>query len=71
MSNSAFAGSPLLILPDLLLENGLITQSELDAKPSFSQYKTEFSKVIPFKAIKEAGNEVLFSNHIQLIFHYY
>ena len=36
MSSSAFAGSPLLISPDLLVNEGLIEQQSLEALPEFS-----------------------------------
>lgn len=49
MANSAFAGNPLLISPELLFEAGYVTESDLQNKPEFSSYTTEFDKVIPFK----------------------
>lgn len=49
MSSSAFAGSPLLISPDLLFQEGLLDRADLDNSPTFSPYTTEFSKVIPYK----------------------
>ncbi|MDR3629024.1 MAG: 4-alpha-glucanotransferase [Desulfocapsaceae bacterium] len=49
MSTSAFAGSPLLISPDLLYQNGLISQQTRDDHPDFSPFTTEFAKVIPYK----------------------
>ncbi len=49
MSSSAFAGSPLLISLDLLLEDNLILREELEASPLFSKYTTEFTKVTLFK----------------------
>ncbi len=49
MSLSAFAGSPLLISPDLLLEEGLIRKSSLEMAPAFSEYSTDFAKVTAFK----------------------
>ncbi|MEK6201184.1 MAG: 4-alpha-glucanotransferase [Desulfobulbaceae bacterium] len=49
MSLSAFAGSPLLISPEILLEEGLISKSSLEMAPVFSEYSTEFSKVAAFK----------------------
>lgn len=49
MSSSAFAGSPLLISPDILFQDGLINRSDLENSPHFSPYSTEFSKVTPYK----------------------
>lgn len=49
MANSAFAGNPLLISPELLCEAGYISKSDLPDQPEFSTYTTEFDKVIPFK----------------------
>lgn len=49
MSNSAFAGNPLLISPDLLLEEGYLKQFNLDYVPEFSPYTTEFTRVVECK----------------------
>ncbi|MDO8948010.1 MAG: 4-alpha-glucanotransferase [Desulfocapsaceae bacterium] len=49
MSSSAFAGSPLLISPDLLLENGLIKESSLKTAPVFSEFSTDFPQVSLYK----------------------
>lgn len=48
-SSSAFAGSYLLISPELLLNQGLIDKEDVYSRPHFSPYTTEFTKVIPFK----------------------
>jgi 4-alpha-glucanotransferase len=50
MSISAFAGSPLLISPELLCEKNLISRRSMDNHDPFSPYTTEFSKIIPFKS---------------------
>ena len=50
MSSSAFAGSPLLISPEILHKDGLLTRQELQRRPSFSPYTTEYEKVTTFKA---------------------
>ena len=50
MSTSAFAGSPLLISPDLLYESGLIDQRSLSARPEFSRYLTDYREVDRYKA---------------------
>jgi 4-alpha-glucanotransferase len=49
MSTSAFAGSPLLISPELLHQHNLISRNSLENHPIFSPYTTEFSKVITYK----------------------
>ncbi len=49
MSTSAFAGSPLLISPDLLFADGLVTESELEDHPDFSPYRTDYQAVAEFK----------------------
>ncbi|MBU0945775.1 MAG: 4-alpha-glucanotransferase [Proteobacteria bacterium] len=49
MSTSAFAGSPLLISLELLVEKKLIDQSALDQAPQFSEYLTDYSAVTQFK----------------------
>jgi 4-alpha-glucanotransferase len=49
MSTSAFAGSPLLISPELLFEHNLIGRRSLDDHPEFSNYVTDFPKIISFK----------------------
>lgn len=49
MGTSAFAGSPLLIAPELLFQDGLLLQSDLDNKPVFSQYCAEFDVVAGYK----------------------
>ncbi|MBW6520906.1 MAG: 4-alpha-glucanotransferase [Desulfoarculaceae bacterium] len=50
MNASAFAGSPLLISPDLLLAEGLVQQKSLISEPVFSEYHTDFSTVATFKS---------------------
>lgn len=49
MSLSAFAGNPLLISPDLLYQEGLISSSDLLKTPEFSPYCVDFSGVRDFK----------------------
>src|SRR5262245_38298441 len=46
---SAFAGNPLLISPDLLVIDGLLTPAEVRDVPSFPAEQVAFSAVIPFK----------------------
>lgn len=46
---SAFAGSPYLISPDALLDDGLLRSEEVDPYPPFPAGRVEFGEVIPFK----------------------
>ncbi len=48
-SFSTFAGNPLLISPAILYEKGYLTSSELENTPIFSEEKTNYGNVIPFK----------------------
>lgn len=66
---SAFAGDELLISPELLYRQGLLTASEIKAVPEFSDDKVEYRRVIAFKdklfarafkAFKKAGGDVEF-----------
>ena len=56
MALSAFAGNPLLIGLDPLVEAGLLSKKDLEGAPEFSPYFVEFSKVKRFKqqALKKA-----------------
>jgi 4-alpha-glucanotransferase len=49
MSHSAFAGNPLVISPDLLLESGFIGAEDLPHIPAWSKYQVDFSAVTVFK----------------------
>ncbi len=49
MSTSAFAGNPLLISPDLLFQKNLISRDDLQSRPDFSQYITNFAEVSKYK----------------------
>ncbi|OGO49674.1 MAG: 4-alpha-glucanotransferase [Chloroflexi bacterium RBG_16_64_43] len=46
---SAFAGNPLLISPDRLVEAGLLTRAELDPMPVVSSQRVQFGQVIDYK----------------------
>lgn len=46
---SAFAGNPLLIAPERLAEDGLLTPAELDDHPHFPEGRVDFGAVIPWK----------------------
>jgi 4-alpha-glucanotransferase len=47
---SAFAGNPLLISPEILLERGYLSAADLKAGPDFPETRTDFECVAPFKA---------------------
>jgi len=49
MSTSAFAGSPLLISPDLLVKDGYLSQDQLIPLPSVSHYLTHYDTVTTYK----------------------
>ena len=49
MSTAAFAGSPLLISPELLYEDGLIAHTSLAPPSGFSPYTTHYKEVARFK----------------------
>lgn len=49
MSSSAFAGSWLLLSPELLLAADLISESSLANHPDFSPYLTDYNQVEEFK----------------------
>ncbi|MFC2135788.1 4-alpha-glucanotransferase [Bacteroidota bacterium] len=46
---SAFAGNPLLISPELLLDEGLLTKDDLNDIPESDSSKVDFGKVINYK----------------------
>jgi 4-alpha-glucanotransferase len=46
---SAFAGNPLLLSPDILVERGWLQLSDLADKPAFAEKSVEFERVIPWK----------------------
>lgn len=50
-SFSTFAGNPLLISPDILLEKGYLSESDLMDIPQFNQDCIEYGKVIEYKNI--------------------
>lgn len=53
---SAFAGNTLLISPERLVEEGLLSQQDLDGAPDFPEERIDFGNVITFKnaLLKEA-----------------
>jgi 4-alpha-glucanotransferase len=48
-SFSAFAGNPLLVSPDKLLEDGLLAESDLSDVPAFPTDRVNYGDVIEFK----------------------
>src|SRR5690606_18031761 len=49
-SFSAFAGNPLLISPEMLVKDGLLSKKDLSSVPSFHEQKVEFEAVSKYKA---------------------
>jgi len=55
---SAFAGNPLLISPERLVEDGLLSPHELDSAPPFTPIRIEYGTIIPWKlALLRASHE--------------
>ncbi len=48
-STSAFAGNPLLISPERLVQEGWLEKSELQSLPDFAQDKVDYPAVHPYK----------------------
>lgn len=48
-SPSTFAGNPLLISPDVLLENGQLLPEDLTPRPSFPNHVVAFEEVVEYK----------------------
>jgi 4-alpha-glucanotransferase len=48
-SPSAFAGNPLLLSPLLLYQNGLVSKSDIEEKPEFSEDKVDYRLVTEYK----------------------
>jgi 4-alpha-glucanotransferase len=46
---SAFAGNPYLISPDVLIQDGLLTQEDLSDAPTFPASRVDFGLLIPWK----------------------
>ena len=46
---SAFAGNPMLLSPERLVEDGLLPASALEAAPGFPDHHVDFERVIPYK----------------------
>jgi 4-alpha-glucanotransferase len=50
-SHSAFAGNPLLISPERLLQDDLLLQSDLESVPSFPEGKVDYRAVYHYKEV--------------------
>lgn len=48
-SISAFANNPLLISPELMVEDGFLSQKDLEPVPSFPRRKVDYDSVIAYK----------------------
>jgi 4-alpha-glucanotransferase len=48
-SISAFAGNKILISPDLLIEEGLLSRNDVDPLPLFPEDRCDFTTAIPYK----------------------
>lgn len=48
-SFSTFAGNPLLISPELMIEEGLLNKRDVENVPNFNNRAVEYGKVIDFK----------------------
>ena len=48
-SLSAFAGNPILISPEWLVEDGLLTAGEFAAPPAFPVQRVDYGDVVPWK----------------------
>lgn len=46
---SAFAGNPLMISPEKMIEDGLITKEDIEGKPEFVPHKVDFGSVYDWK----------------------
>jgi 4-alpha-glucanotransferase len=49
-SISAFAGNTIIISPDMLVKEGLLTNKDLEPKPSFSEEACDYEEVTGYKA---------------------
>jgi 4-alpha-glucanotransferase len=48
-SISAFAGNPLLLSPELLVEEGFLTGKDLESRPFFTEEAVDFRAVVEYK----------------------
>jgi 4-alpha-glucanotransferase len=49
-SFSAFAGNPLLIDPELLMQEGLLAKADLADPPAFPENRVDYGAVIPYRS---------------------
>ena len=65
---SAFAGNPYLVSPTLLLDEGLLTRSDIADRPSFSQDNIDYGAAINWKItlLKRAYKHFMLSENAQL-----
>ncbi len=65
---SAFAGNPLLVSPEILLDEGLLEQKDLRGKPRFPKGKIDFGPTIIWKnhILEKAYNHFISKNFDQL-----
>ena len=61
---SAFAGNPLLVSPDLLLDDGLLSTADLRDAPALASDRVEFGRIIPWKRelLKHAAQRLFASD---------
>jgi len=74
-SFAVFAGNPLLISPEGLVEEGLLGPADLEQPPAFSDFSVEFPRVAPFKTAllekafrtfaRRGGNHINYENFCQ------
>ena len=46
---SAFAGNPYLVSPEALVQDGLLSDRDLEDLPDFPETQVDFGRVIPYK----------------------
>ena len=71
-TNSAFAQNPFLISLDGLIEDGLLSESDLEPIPEFTRSRVEFEKLKKWKQIllrKAATNFSNTDNHDLINYH--
>ncbi|WP_319478669.1 4-alpha-glucanotransferase [Marispirochaeta aestuarii] len=63
-SVSSFAGNPMLISPDILLEEGLLSPGDLEGVPDFPRDRVDYNLVVPWKTdlVRRAAGRFLSGN---------
>ena len=61
---SAFAGNPYLISPEFLIQDGLLTQTDLTDIPTFTASHVDFGLLIPWKLDLLGRAFMRFTQHI-------